>query len=506
MTAFPSYSTGTVSVSNGGTTVTGVSTIWSGVNARPGDLLQIGSFGVFISDVTDTTHLVVPPYPGTTVSGSAYKIYQTSPLRFAGGQAMVDVSALVAALNDLGFIVFVTPGSGTPDPSIGEDGQYATDQSTGQWWKKIAGVWTSTTSPSAGYGGTSATSLAIGTGSKVFTTQANLAYNGARVRAASAAAPANFMSGICTYSGTTLTMTADATGGSGTKTDWVFSIDGSGQTDVAATTHAATGKTTPINADEIPIVDSAASNVLKKLTWANLKTTLFSTNLSDIASPIAAIDNLSVKGSNIASASTINLDTATGNLVHVTGTTTITAVTLTSGRQRTVIFDGALTLTNGASLVLPGAANIPTAAGDVAVFVADGTTIRCSDYQRANSAPVDGGAWTTYTPSLAASSGTFTTATAAGAFKIIGKTAHLRVKIVITTVGTAGGTVNFGLPSGVTPVADQVAVGRETAVNGKMITATLATSATTGGIANYDNSSVITAGAALVLNSVFEMT
>lgn len=41
---------------------------------------------------------------------------------------------------------------------------------------------------------------------------------------------------------------------------------------------------------------------------------------------------------------------------------------------------GPTTLTNGSSLVLPGGANIPTAAGDIAVFVADGTTIRCSDY------------------------------------------------------------------------------------------------------------------------------
>jgi hypothetical protein len=39
--------------------------------------------------------------------------------------------------------------------------------------------------------------------------------------------------------------------------------------------HAATGKTTPIDADEFGIVDTAASNVLKKLTWANLKATLW---------------------------------------------------------------------------------------------------------------------------------------------------------------------------------------------------------------------------------------
>lgn len=47
-----------------------------------------------------------------------------------------------------------------------------------------------------------------------------------------------------------------------------------GAADVAAVTHAATSKATPVDADELPVVDSAASNGLKKLTWANLKATL----------------------------------------------------------------------------------------------------------------------------------------------------------------------------------------------------------------------------------------
>jgi hypothetical protein len=42
----------------------------------------------------------------------------------------------------------------------------------------------------------------------------------------------------------------------------------------AAETHAAASKTTPIDADEIPLADSASSFSLKKLTWANLKATL----------------------------------------------------------------------------------------------------------------------------------------------------------------------------------------------------------------------------------------
>jgi hypothetical protein len=77
------------------------------------------------------------------------------------------------------------------------------------------------------------------------------------------------------------------------------------------------------------------------------------------------------QGADIASATgagTLNLTTATGNLVDVTGTTTITAITLGQGMQRVVRFTGALTLTNGASLVLPGGADILTVAGDYAIF------------------------------------------------------------------------------------------------------------------------------------------
>lgn len=45
---------------------------------------------------------------------------------------------------------------------------------------------------------------------------------------------------------------------------------------IGAVLTAATAKTTPVDADTIPLTDSAASNALKKVTWANLKATLAS--------------------------------------------------------------------------------------------------------------------------------------------------------------------------------------------------------------------------------------
>lgn len=88
-----------------------------------------------------------------------------------------------------------------------------------------------------------------------------------------------------------------------------------------------------------------------------------------------------VTGAAIASAATVNLTTATGNAVHITGTTTITTVTLGTGMWRLVIFDGALTLThNTTTNNLPGAANITTVANDRALYWADGTTVYCMAY------------------------------------------------------------------------------------------------------------------------------
>lgn len=43
---------------------------------------------------------------------------------------------------------------------------------------------------------------------------------------------------------------------------------------VGSSIYGSTAKTTPVDADTIPLIDSAASNVLKKVTWATIKATL----------------------------------------------------------------------------------------------------------------------------------------------------------------------------------------------------------------------------------------
>ena len=100
------------------------------------------------------------------------------------------------------------------------------------------------------------------------------------------------------------------------------------------------------------------------------------------------------KGSDIASAATTDIGAATGNFVHVTGTTTITALgTVQAGTRRTVRFAGALTLThNATSLILPTGANITTATNDVATFVSEGSgNWRCVGYMKADGTALSGG-------------------------------------------------------------------------------------------------------------------
>lgn len=108
-----------------------------------------------------------------------------------------------------------------------------------------------------------------------------------------------------------------------------------------------------------------------------------STSLSATTGSISVLNT--AQGADIASAATTDIGAATGNAVSVTGTTTITAFgTAATGAWRIVTFTGSLTLThNATSLILPGAANIATSAGDVGVFVSLGSgNWRCVNYQR----------------------------------------------------------------------------------------------------------------------------
>ena len=95
---------------------------------------------------------------------------------------------------------------------------------------------------------------------------------------------------------------------------------------------------------------------------------------------------MNFKGANVASA-TPDLSAATGNFIDITGTSAITALgTVAAGQMFFLRFTGALTFThNATSLILPGAANITTANGDIACMLSlGGGNWVCAGYRRGN--------------------------------------------------------------------------------------------------------------------------
>lgn len=409
--ALLTYSTGTVSVAAGGTGVTGIDTIWSGLNAVAGDVISIdGADPVLITDIVDVDALVIPAWQGGAKSNVPYVIYQCSSLRFSDVQIALDMKKQVQALNTEGFFVFVPVSASSPDPSLGDEGQYAFQPATGKLWAKESGIWTFlgiykvlsprgiydpdasylendvvlkdgtsylVIAPTTGHAppnptyfqvlaakgdpgtdgddgaaatisvgavttlspGATATVTNSGTSSEavfdigiprgepgmsgllvvrtvatanvsiasaleagdavsgvtlaandlvLLTAQTAPAENGIYVVPAAGAAARHASFAIydshpgcyfsaCEGAGVADTLwrcTSDRGGTLGT-TALTFSQFTAGG-DVAGDTHAAAGKSTPVDADELPLVDSAASNVLKKLTWANLKATLAS--------------------------------------------------------------------------------------------------------------------------------------------------------------------------------------------------------------------------------------
>lgn len=93
----------------------------------------------------------------------------------------------------------------------------------------------------------------------------------------------------------------------------------------------------------------------------------------------------------VASAATTDIGAAASRNVTITGTTTITGLgTVKAGVFRYLTFSGALTLThNATSLILPGGANILTAANDFALAYSLGSgNWRIVFYQRAASVPL----------------------------------------------------------------------------------------------------------------------
>jgi hypothetical protein len=145
------YNTGTVSVTNGATSVVGTSVMWSDI--EEGDWLWVGGV-VSIIDSVDPSLVILTlkdPWPGGTNAAANYRITKMSWLRYEPALVGSRLKALLDALSSTAFL-FV---SGTvPDPGLGSDGQFALKVNDGSFllWKKVSGQWVLQASPMATVG------------------------------------------------------------------------------------------------------------------------------------------------------------------------------------------------------------------------------------------------------------------------------------------------------------------------------------------------------------------
>ena len=163
-----------------------------------------------------------------------------------------------------------------------------------------------------------------------------------------------------------------------------------------------------------------------------------------------------VRGADIASAATIDLTTATGNLVHITGSVGITGITIPSGAQYTLIFDGAPLVTHGAALLLPSSVNIQVVAGERMIVRGDTSGAVVIAHVPANATSADIKATTSSTKAI----------TPAAHFAALGFNSYMQTADQIITVAGAV-TIPHGL--GRTPLFMHAFLKNKTAEYGYVI-------------------------------------
>lgn len=91
-------------------------------------------------------------------------------------------------------------------------------------------------------------------------------------------------------------------------------------------TNAATGKTTPVDADSLPLYDSAATTTATKVTWANVKATLktYFDTLYATAASVAALIGVTIQAYGLNLQTLKNLTLAQGDILTASGAGTVT--------------------------------------------------------------------------------------------------------------------------------------------------------------------------------------
>lgn len=154
-------------------------------------------------------------------------------------------------------------------------------------------------------------------------------------------------------------------------------LDGLGAGDVI-------GPAGGVAANEFPLFDGGTGKAIKGSGHFYGDYLLKNSNGSDFANKQAVNDNLSLKGTNIASGTTVDLDTATGSYITITGTTATTGFVLANGRRRRLVAAAAWPITAGANVVIKGVVSGQTyvsVAGDEFDVWQDGSITRITPHK-----------------------------------------------------------------------------------------------------------------------------
>lgn len=191
------------------------------------------------------------------------------------------------------------------------------------------------------------------------------------------------------------------------------------------------------------------------------------------------VNNIVTRGSDIASATTLDIDGATTPSVthNITGTTATTAITLTSGQWRIVRAVGAWPLTAGASLIINGSTTVSYtctaedeflvkgfAAGVVRMWKiggpgavsTNGIAFPATQVPSSNANTLDDYEEGTWTPAAAfggAATG-ITYGLQEGSYTKIGRLVYIRGRVTLTSKGSSTGAMTItGLPFTIARIA-----------------------------------------------------
>ena len=239
-----------------------------------------------------------------------------------------------------------------------------------------------------------------------------------------------------------------------------------------------------------------------------------STTAKTASYTLVALDAGTVVQMNSASATTITVNTAlfaAGDTVQIqnvgSGVCTVTAGTATVSTSSTLAlkqYDAGqlyFNTTSAAFFFAVDAADTPlTTTGDIIYSSSGSTAARLGIGSTgqvltvasglpawATSGAGPTGAWTAYTPTVTAGTGSLTTVSATGYYYATGKLCIVRAHINLTNNGTGSGVLNCTMPFTAINDKNQVGNFREQVVTGKQGTVNLTLNTATAGLRYYDN-------------------